>query len=232
MKGRLLIVEDDPEMRRVTRGLFERAGFRTTAVENAEGALAEMVQAVPDLVLIDIQLPGLSGVKLLEILRGDPRTAALPVILVTALRRGPEKVLGLQTGADDYVTKPYDPNELLARVEAVLRRAGKSSPPSEALGCHGLRVDLARRTVTVNDQAIVLRRKEYELLVSFLKHPGQLMSRDRLARALWNDETIVTDNTLSTHIQRLREKLGPFGRRIQTLVGEGYRFEDGELPPT
>lgn len=226
MSRRIILVEDDPDMRRVTRAYLERAGFRVTDVGAAEDVFPLLRRSLPDLVLSDIQLPGLSGTKLCQILRGEPRTASLPVILLTVMAKTPDKILGLQTGADDYVTKPYDPRELLARIETVLRRCAGAGRPSEWLECDELRVDLARREVTIKGKNVVLRRKEYELLVLFLKEPGRLLTRNHILHTLWGDEVVVTDNALSAHVANLRENLGSHGKRIHTLVGEGYRFED------
>jgi DNA-binding response OmpR family regulator len=225
MKGRVLLVEDDPGMRRLTKVLLERAGYGVKGTGSAEEGLALIQKEKPDILISDIQLPGISGVKLLEILRGEAATAGLPVILLTVLGKSPDKVRGLQTGADDYVTKPYDPKEFLARVEALLRRAASAVAPAEVLESEGVRVDLARRDVTVDGKPVSLRKKEFELLALFLKNPGKLLTREHITRILWDDETIVTDNTLSVHIKNLRTQLGPYGRQVQTLVGEGYRFE-------
>lgn len=213
-------------MRQVTRALFERAGYQVRESATAEEALAEIVGALPDLLVVDIQLPGLSGWKLCEIIRGEPRTAHLPLILLTALKRGTDKVQGLQGGADDYVTKPYDPKELLARAEALLRRAGRAPIPMENLSFEGLRVHPVRHEVSVDGKPIHLRRKEFDLLVLFLKHRGELLTRARLTTLLWNEEVVVTDNALSAQVKNLRSKLGPYGHRLQALSGEGYRFDD------
>lgn len=226
MSARLLLVEDDPGMRKVTRVLLEKAGYKVWEAGSAEEAMNDLQRRIPDLIVSDIQLPGLSGVKMLELLRGQPATAHLPILLLTVLGKGAEKVRGFQTGADDYVTKPYDPPELIARIEALLRRSGRSGGPSTALDLEGLHVDTQRRDVTVDGRTVPLRRKEFELLVFLLRHPGQLLTRERISQALWSDEVVVTDNTLSSHIMNLRSKLGPYGKRIQTLIGEGYRLED------
>ncbi|MBK8575933.1 MAG: response regulator transcription factor [Elusimicrobia bacterium] len=148
------------------------------------------------------------------------------MILLTALKAGADKVIGLKQGADDYVTKPYDPKELLARAEALLRRVGRAPAPTDNLSFEGLRMDLGRHTTSLDGKTVLLRRKEYDLLVLFLKHPGQLLTRERLTRLLWEDDVIVTDNALSAQVKNLRTKLGLFGRRIQSMAGEGYRFDD------
>lgn len=226
MKTRVFLVEDDPEMRQVTRSVFERSGFKVSDAATAEEALADVAQNPPDLLVIDIQLPGISGIKLVEILRSQPKTTHLPMILLTALKSGADKVTGLKQGADDYVTKPYEPKELLARAEALLRRVGRAPAPSASLSFEGLRMDLARHETSIDGKRVHLRRKEYDLLALFLKHPGELLTRDRLTQLLWEGDVIVTDNALSAQVKNLRAKLGRYGQRIQSLSGEGYRFDD------
>lgn len=226
MSAHIFIVEDDPEMRQVTRFLLEQAGHRVSEACSAEEALVEIARAAPDLVLSDIQLPGLSGVKLCELLRGEPSTAGLPLILLTVKGNAPDRVRGLQTGADDYVIKPYHPQELLARIDSVLRRVQRTSAEGAILRFKPLTLDPARRQVFLNGKRIVLRKKPYDILLFFLKHRGQLLTRQRIVAALWGDAVIVTDNALSFQIKDLRQRLGPFGRRIETLIGEGYRFND------
>lgn len=226
MSFRVFLVEDDPDMRRVTRVLLTRKGYRVSEAGSAEDALADISRSMPDAAVIDINLPGMSGVKLVEILRGEQKTAGLPILLLTALNQGTDKVHGLQKGADDYVTKPYDPAELAARLEALLRRSTRVARPEFVLAFEELKLDLNRREVTVQGDLISLRKKEFELLTFFLKHRGQLLPRERISRALWGDDVIVSDNTLSSHLKSLRSRLGPYGQRLETLIGEGYRFND------
>lgn len=226
MKARLLLVEDNLDMRRTARILLDRAGYLVTEAGSAEEALAAIERSLPDLVVSDIQLPGISGIKLCSILREQPRTAALPILLLTVLSRAPEKVQGLETGADDYLTKPYDPREFLARIQALLRRVQRASSPVDVLERGGVRIDLAGREVTADGRPISLRKKEYELLVYLIRHGGKILSRERINRALWGDEVIVGENALTVHIRELRKALGPRGEQIKTLVGEGYRFDD------
>ncbi|MBK8574315.1 MAG: response regulator transcription factor [Elusimicrobia bacterium] len=226
MSSRIFLVEDDAEMRRVTRVLLARNGYLVSEASSAEDALAEITRSLPDAAVIDVNLPGISGIKLVEILRGEPKTAALPILLLTALNKQGDKVQGFQRGADDYVTKPYDPAELAARLEALLRRSTRSTAPDQVLTCDELKIDLNRREVTVKGEPIALRKKEFELLTYFLKHSGQLLTRERISLALWGDDVIVTDNTISAHLKNLRSRLGVYGPRLETLIGEGYRFND------
>lgn len=213
-------------MRQVTRVFLQREGYRVDEAGSAEEALMALKEdPLPDLLLSDINLPGLSGLKLCEILRGEPRTASLRIILLTVLGKGPEKVRGLKTGADDYITKPYEPAELLARVEAVLRRTQAASE-SAVLTSGTLRVDTESRTAFVKGRPVEIPHMDFELLVLFLKNKGKLLTRQRLSRVLWNDEVVVTENALTAHIKTLRRLLGPEGRRIETIVSDGYRWND------
>jgi two-component system alkaline phosphatase synthesis response regulator PhoP len=229
MKPLILLVEDDPDMRQTTKVLLTRAGYRVLDVDAAEEALSLAFQDIPDLLVADIRLPGISGIKLCEILRGDPRTRALPVLFLTSLLKTQDKVQGFKTGADDYVTKPFEPSEFLARVEALLRRAGSVPVPSVLLRWKGLTVDLESRRAEVDGAPVPLRRKEFDLLALFLKNPGKLLTRDRLSQALWDDGTVVSDNTLYVHVNTLRERLGSYGKFIHTRINEGYSLEDTPL---
>ncbi|MBL0059390.1 MAG: response regulator [Elusimicrobia bacterium] len=227
MKKTVYIVEDDPEMRDVTRLVLERAGYRVSEAGTAEEGLAGIQKILPDLVVSDIQLPGISGIRFCEILRQEERTRGIPLILLTVMGKNADKVRGLKIGADDYITKPYDPGEFAARVEALLRRTGGvPQDPARPIEFGKLRVDVDRREVTLAGKPMDVRRKEFDLLVFFLRHPGKLLTRSRIGQALWGDEVVVSDNALTSHIKNLRALLGPFGDRIETLVGEGYRLND------
>jgi two-component system phosphate regulon response regulator PhoB len=226
MKARLFLVEDEPGLRQVTRVLLEREGYRVDEAGSAEEALMALKEdPLPELLLSDINLPGLSGLKLCEILRGEPRTASLRIILLTVLGKGPEKVRGLKIGADDYITKPYEPAELLARVEAILRR-NKPLVENAVLTSGTLRVDLESRKTYVKGRAVDIPHMDFELLTLFLKNKGKLLTRQRLSRVLWRDEVVVTENALTAHIKTLRRLLGTEGRRIETIVIDGYRWND------
>jgi DNA-binding response OmpR family regulator len=223
VKARILLVEDDPGMAEVAAALLKARGHKTSVVSSAEEALGEVRRLPPDLVISDIQLPGLSGLKLCELLRGEPRTASIPFILLTVLGKNSDKVAGLRLGADDYLSKPYDPEELAARVEALLRRVHRDGRPEEILSAAGLAVNVGRREAALDDRPLRLRRKEFELLVLFLRKKGEILTRVRICAAVWGD-AVVTDNTLTVHLKNLRAKLGKAGDRIETLIGEGYRF--------
>lgn len=224
MSAALLLVEDDASLAGITRKFLLQAGYKVTLAVSGEEALSLIQKNKPDLLVSDVQLPGISGLKLCELLKENKATAALPVILVTVLGKTQEKVLGLRTGADDYITKPYDAQELLARVEAVLRRTRDGGQTETVVSVGDIEVDVSRRAVTVKGRPISLRRKEYELLNLFLRKPGRLLTRESLGSALWGDDVVVTPNALEAHIKNLRASLGSSGVLIETLVGEGYRF--------
>jgi two-component system phosphate regulon response regulator PhoB len=226
MSGSLLLVEDDASLAGITRRFLLQAGYKVTLAVSGEEALSLIQNNKPDLVVSDVQLPGISGLKLCELIKENKDTASLPIILVTVLGKTQEKVHGLRMGADDYLTKPFEAQELLARVEAVLRRSRDGGRLEPVIRVSDIQVDSSRREVTVKGRPIVLRRKEYELLLLFVRKPGRLWTRDALVSALWGDDVVVTSNALEAHIKNLRACLGPSGSLIETLVGEGYRLND------
>ncbi len=226
MTASLLLVEDDASLAGITRRFLIQAGHKVTLAVSGEEALSLIQRNKPDLIVSDVQLPGLSGLKLCELLKENKETASIPILLVTVLGKTQEKVLGLRTGADDYLTKPFDAQELLARVDALLRRSRDHGEIQQTLRVGPIQVDPVRRAVTVKGHPIDLRRKEYELLLLFLRKPGRLFSREALHSSLWGDDVVVTPNALEAHIKNLRNSLGPCGSMIETLVGEGYRLNE------
>lgn len=225
MKRFILFVEDDPDMRLTTKVLLTRAGYRVVDVDAAEEALTLVFQEPPDLVVADIRLPGISGTKFCEILRSDPRTRALPVLFLTTLLRTQDKVQGLKTGADDYITKPFEPSELLARVEALLRRAASVPVSSVLLRWKGVSVDLEARRAEADGAPIPLRRKEFDLLAAFLKKPKTLLTNETLSEILVEDDAPLADNAVALHIKTLRDRLGFYGTFIRDQAG-GYSLDD------
>lgn len=223
MKALIYLVEDDPGMADVTAALLARRGHRVKSMSTAEEALDLIRTRTPDLLVSDVQLPGLSGFKLCELLKGQPRTARLPILLLTVLDKEKDVVAGLRLGADDYLKKPYGPEELAARVDNLLRRAG-AAPETTVLEAGPLRVDVERREATLKGKPVSLRRKEFELLVLLLRQRGKLLTRERIVADIWPDN-IVTENTLSVHMRNLRDKLGPLSDAVKTLIGEGYKFD-------
>ncbi len=226
MDGDVLIVEDEPDIRRLVSLHLERDGFRCRAAATGTEALRELGAAVPDLVILDLMLPEIDGLELCRRIRGDPRSAAVPIIMLTAKADEVDRVVGLELGADDYVTKPFSPKELVARVRAVLRRSRQREVP-RIIAAGMLVLDPGRHLVTVGGQPVDLTPKEFDLLRALLEASGRVLTREHLLSRVWGYARAgeIESRTVDVHIRRLRAKLGAEGRRIATLKGVGYRIE-------
>ena len=218
-------VEDDPSIREIEVYALNSTGLEARGFADG-GEFREALETErPELVLLDVMLPGEDGVAILKRLRSDERYREIPVIMATAKGTEFDKVQSLDFGADDYITKPFGMMEMVSRVKAVLRRSQpKQSAP--LLKLKGLTLDENQHTVTIDDQRVVLTYKEYELLRLFLSHPGMAFSREQLLQTVWNTEYAVETRTVDMHIRTLRQKLGEYGRYIETIRGVGYRLED------
>ncbi len=221
----ILIVEDDPDIQELVAYNLERAGHRALGATSAEAALAALNQSLPDLVLIDWMLPAMSGIELARTLRGAKRTAEIPLIMLTARGAEEDKLTGLELGADDYVTKPFSPRELNARIKAVLRRRAPQAT-DDAVEAHGLRLEPAHRRVSAGGREIALGPTEFRLLHFFMTHPERVYSRAQLLDHVWGDHVFVEERTVDVQIRRLRKALEPSGhdRLIETVRSAGYRF--------
>ena len=222
----VLIVEDEPDIRSLIVHHLERDGFRCRTAASGGEALARVRARPPDLVVLDLMLPGMDGLEVCRRLRGDPATAALPIIMLTAKADEIDRVVGLEMGADDYLAKPFSTKELVARVRAVLRRA-RPGEIARALTVGGVSLDPSRHAVTVGGRPVELTPKEFDLLHALLAAAGRVLSREHLLNRVWGyaraDE--IESRTVDVHIRRLRAKLGAEERRIATIKGVGYRFE-------
>jgi phosphate regulon transcriptional regulator PhoB len=222
----VLVVEDEPDIRSLIVHHLEREGFRCRTATSGGEALARVRATAPDLIVLDLMLPGMDGLELCRRVRADPATAALPIIMLTAKADEVDRVVGLEVGADDYLAKPFSTKELVARVRAVLRRArpGEAARP---LGVGAVRLDPSRHLVTVDGRPVELTPKEFDLLHALLAAAGRVLSREHLLNRVWGyaraDE--IESRTVDVHIRRLRAKLGAEERRIATIKGVGYRFE-------
>lgn len=215
------IVEDDADIREMERYALERAGLSVDAFPDSGAFFRAVKTRVPDLVLLDIMLPGTDGMQVLKQLRADPATAAVPIIMVTAKASEPDKVAGLDSGADDYLTKPFGIMELVSRCKALLRRAHRQA----AVFTHeGIELDDDRHSVTVEGQPVELTFKEYGLLKYLLQNSGVPVSRDRLMEAVWGFAFTGETRTVDMHIKTLRQKLGKSGALIETVRNVGYRI--------
>jgi len=225
----LLIVEDDPDLLRALEWAFRKEGFVLRLARTGREALDLAFQGpVPDLVLLDLMLPLVPGTEVCRRLRADPRTAGVPIVMVTARGEEVDRVVGFELGADDYVVKPFSTRELVLRVRAHLRRSHAASLPAPVVEIGRLRLDPAAWRVEVDGAEIALTVLEFRLLVAFVQAPGRVRSREALIDAVWGPGTALEERTVDTLVKRLRHKLGVEGERIQTVRGVGYRFESAD----
>ncbi|HEX2772320.1 MAG TPA: response regulator transcription factor [Micromonosporaceae bacterium] len=228
MGQRVLVVDDDPTVSDVVRRYLERAGLAVSLAADGARALEAYDAESPDLVVLDLMLPGIDGLEVCRRLRA--RDGDVPVVMLTALGEEADRVVGLEVGADDYVTKPFSPRELVLRVQSVLRRSARPVPDGgEVLTDGGLTVDLARRTARLDDRDLALTVREFDLLAFLMRHPGRAFQRPHLLAAVWG-WTFGDHSTVTVHVRRLREKVEAdpaHPRRIVTIWGVGYRYEVG-----
>jgi two-component system phosphate regulon response regulator PhoB len=225
MPANILVVEDEPAIQELIVLNLEHAGHRVLRARDAEQAQGLVRQALPDLVLLDWMLPGQTGVAFARALRDDERTRAIPIIMLTARGTEQDKVVGLESGADDYVTKPFSPRELLARIKAVLRRRAPQLT-DEPVEIEGLRLDPGTHRVNGGGTSLDLGPTEFRLLHFLMTNPERVHSRTQLLDQVWGDHVFVEERTVDVHIRRLRKSLEPSGheRLIQTVRGSGYRL--------
>jgi two-component system phosphate regulon response regulator PhoB len=223
-KGAVLVLDDDPAVREVVQRALRAAGYRVRTASDADEGFSILGKETIDALVLDVSLPGLSGLKFLELLRKEERTAALPVLMLTSRKTEDDKVAGLAGGADDYLTKPFSAKELCARVDALLRRTRRPAPVSRVLERSGIRVDLDGREVRVGSKRIELRPAEFDLLVHLIDHPGQVLTYQVLSEALSTGGRIMTSENLYSHAKNLRQSLGAAGGNIETVYGIGYKF--------
>jgi len=225
MKPLILIVDDEDSLVEILRYNLERAGFEVTVARDGEEALTLIAERAPDLVVLDWMLPHLSGIEVCrQIRRGGAR--AIPIIMLTARSEEADKVRALTTGADDYLTKPFSPGELAARIQAVLRRT-RPALLAENVGAGAVQMDLASHRVFRDGRAVSLRPVEFRLLRILIEHPGRVFSREQLLDAVWTQDTEIEPRTVDVHVRRLRKALNAGGGRelIRTVRAAGYAFE-------
>lgn len=226
MAERILLVDDEPDLLELVRINLHQAGYEIETAENGRDALACLRRKRPDLVVLDLMLPDLSGTEICRQIRSAPELSDLPIIMLTAKADELDRVVGLELGADDYVTKPFSPRELTLRVRAVLRRRTPAEQPAQTLSHGALSIDPARHRCAIDDVEITLTAKEFELLRKLMERPGRVMTREGLLESVWGTDVVVTTRTIDTHMKRLREKLGSAGELIETIRGVGYRFAE------
>jgi two-component system phosphate regulon response regulator PhoB len=220
---RILIVEDEPAIAELIAVNLRHNGLSPVWAENGEAAQREIDAVLPDAILLDWMLPGASGVQLARRWRGEARTRGIPILMLTARGDEPDKIAGLDAGADDYITKPFSTQELLARIRAVLRRrAPEKSEETVALGA--LTLDAATHRVAWQGQPLKVGPTEFKLLHYLMKHPERVHTRQQLLDRVWGDHVFIEERTVDVHVKRLREALGPGGTLVETVRGAGYRI--------
>jgi DNA-binding response OmpR family regulator len=227
---RLLVVEDSQDIADLIRRYLERAGHTVEHLSTGHDAVAQARRMPADLVVLDEMLPGMDGKLGCQALRGDAATAAIPIIMLTARGEEADRVRGLELGADDYVTKPFSPKELVARVGALLRRAQRPAGTPKLLRYGPLSIDLDRHQVRLGDREVRLTAKEFLLLQYFIEHPGRVLSRDLLLTDVWGYQYTGGTRTVDVHGRRLREKIPLFATALTTVKQFGYKLEDAPSP--
>ena len=222
----ILVIDDEPDLLELVRVNLDQAGYVVETAADSREAFAALRRNRPDLVVLDLLLPDVSGTDLCRQLRADPGFADLPIIMLTAKADEMDRVVGFELGADDYVTKPFSPRELTLRVNAVLRRQNAKTKASNPLEKSDLRLDPDRHRCHVAGEEVILTAKEFALLRCLMSRPGRVLTRDVLLEEVWGADIAVTSRTIDTHLKRLREKLGRAGGLIETVRGVGYRFAE------
>ncbi|HTY17784.1 MAG TPA: response regulator transcription factor [Myxococcota bacterium] len=226
MATRILVVDDEPDLLDLVRLSLAEAGFAVETAGSGAQALELLRRAAPDLVVLDLMLPDMPGTEVCRFIRSRPETAEVLVLMLTAKSEEVDRIVGFELGADDYVTKPFSPRELVLRVRALLRRRAGTGGERNLLERDDVRVDLDRHRCWVGGEEIGLTAKEFQLLATLMRRPGRVLTRERLLDEIWGSDVTVTMRTIDTHLKRLREKLGRGGDLIETVRGVGYRFSD------
>ncbi len=221
----IFCVEDDAGIRDLMIYTLNASGFRAVGFENARGFYAALADDTPELIMLDIMLPGEDGISILKRLKADARTADIPVIMATAKGNEYDKVIGLDLGADDYLAKPFGMMEMASRVRAVLRRSGRAAEKQQLIRVGGLEMNLGEHIVTADGIRIQLTLKEFELLRTFMTSPGRAFTREQLLSSVWSEDFLGETRTVDVHVGTLRQKLGACGKYIRTVRGVGYKLE-------
>ncbi len=227
-KKTVLAIDDEKDLIELIRYNLEREGFQVKDARDGESGLELAVQEKPDVVLVDLMLPGIDGLEVCRRLRNDSRTASIPLIMLTAKSGEADRVVGLELGADDYITKPFSPRELVARVKALLRRSSGQREPSTTIKRGELVIDPNRREATCRKAQLVLTATEFRLLHFLASHPGRVFTRNELIDNVLGSDVAVLERTVDVHIMSLRRKLGEMGGWLETVRGFGYKFREIE----
>jgi two-component system phosphate regulon response regulator PhoB len=224
VRSKILVVDDEPEAVELLEFNLKQAGFDVISAEDGAEALKKARSALPSLIVLDLMLPEVDGLEVCKMLRRDQTTARIPIIMLTAKAAEMDRIVGLELGAEDYITKPFSPRELVLRVKKVLQRGPAGPPEPDALKLGDLLIDRPRHLVKWRGKHIELTATEFKLLVLLAQRRGRVQSRDQLLRDVWDYSGLVDTRTVDTHMRRLREKLGPAAKHLDTVRGVGYRF--------
>ncbi len=224
MKPKILVVDDEPEAVELVEFNLKQAGFEVLAASDGAEALNKARSALPSLIVLDLMLPEVDGLEVCKMLRRDPATADIPIVMVTAKAAEIDRVLGLELGADDYLTKPFSPRELVLRVKKLLRRGQAPDKEPDTLKFGDLLIDTPRHLVSWRGKQIELTATEFKLLTVLAQRRGRVQSREQLLRDVWEYNSLIDTRTVDTHMRRLREKLGGGAKYLDTVRGVGYRF--------
>jgi two-component system phosphate regulon response regulator PhoB len=226
MSSKILIIDDESDVVDLIAMNLKSAGFDVLTANNGVAGLQRAKADLPALIVLDLMLPQMSGLEVCKVLKKDPLTARIPIIMLTAKSEEVDRIVGLELGADDYVPKPFSPRELVLRIQSVIRRAKNSGEVSEILKIGDITLDHARHEVTIKGQPVVLTAIEFKLLAILMERKGRVQSRDRLLNDVWGYESVIDTRTVDTHVRRLREKMGKAAGYIETVRGVGYRITD------
>ena len=225
MEKLITVVDDEDDIRELVSMSLKKAGYKVKEFEDADSLLRSLPKSLPDLIVMDLMMPGTDGIEATKAIKRDNRYSKIPVIMLTAKAEETDKIVGLEIGADDYVTKPFSPKELAARVKAVLRRGDVKKDADNIVKFGDITMDADKHEVLVKNKKVGLTATEYRMLEILASKPGRVFSREQLLDSLWGNEKTVVDRTVDVHIKHLREKLGSSGRMIKNIRGVGYKVE-------
>ena len=228
MRQRILVVEDDKHISKLIKFNLEKADYDCVVAPSGEKALEALKRQAVDLIILDIMLPGMDGLEICREIKQQEKLKSIPVIMLTAKGEEVDRIVGLELGADDYMTKPFSPRELILRIKAILKRGKPESVKKDMLIADGIVIDIPKHTVMVSNKTIDLTQMEFKLLVTLIERRGRVQTRDRLLSDVWNMDAGVDTRTIDTHIKRLREKLGKPGKLIETVRGLGYKLKEDD----
>ena len=222
---RVAVVEDEPDIAEVVQYNLKKEGFQVELHGRGDAALEAVRRRPPDLIILDLMLPGMDGLEITRALKRDAATAAIPLVMLTAKGEELDRIVGLELGADDYIAKPFSPRELVLRVKAVLRRGTENGTPESVLETGGIALDVAAHSLTVRGKDVPLTATEFRLLHLLMDRRGRVQTRGKLLSDAWGYAEDVDSRTVDTHVRRLRRKLGPEAQRLETVIGVGYRLK-------